>query len=256
MNTLTIIALSLIFLSGIGAILLTIGQSISSSQDKSDIINNTKEENKDLKKELSEIKSERKKLAEELNKRNDELQEKSDYIEKYLTGGEGFPFIQIENFSTQDYNIATGMFNLEIISEFPMYNIRLNIYDYDLLESALSQNKIGSKSLITLQEFEKCRILKRQIEELTPPQTTYLYKKISLKECRYYIQIHARNNTFFEKVVSVIHNKNLSYAYQLYTRDGKLLKEEYGENISSETKSLLLKKLNTISLSHNFDIRE
>ena len=49
MNVLTITALVLIFLGGVGAILLTIGQSISSSQDKKDIINTTKEENINLK---------------------------------------------------------------------------------------------------------------------------------------------------------------------------------------------------------------
>ncbi|MNR59322.1 hypothetical protein D3C85_1805560 [compost metagenome] len=58
MNTLTIIALILIFLGGLGAILLTIGQSLSSADDKKDIMDTTKSENKILKDELSQIRKE------------------------------------------------------------------------------------------------------------------------------------------------------------------------------------------------------
>ena len=66
MNTMTLIALCLIFLGGIGAILLTIGQSISSSKDKSEIIKSVKIENDALKNDIKEIKDERVKLGLEL----------------------------------------------------------------------------------------------------------------------------------------------------------------------------------------------
>jgi hypothetical protein len=45
MNGLTVAALGLIFLGGIGAILLVIGQAKSSQEDKLEIINTTKNEN-------------------------------------------------------------------------------------------------------------------------------------------------------------------------------------------------------------------
>ncbi|MEC3879142.1 hypothetical protein [Parapedobacter sp. 10938] len=74
MNTLTIIALVLIFLGGVGAILLTIGQASSTQKDKLEIINTTKSENTRLKLDLEEIKRERDLLNETLTDRDAEIQ--------------------------------------------------------------------------------------------------------------------------------------------------------------------------------------
>lgn len=109
MNTLTIIALILILLGGIGAILLAVGQSKSSQADKSEIINTTQNENKDLKARLVEIKDERDKLSITLEARDkksqeqnqnieslsNKLVEKSEYIEKYVSGGNNYPYIEM-----------------------------------------------------------------------------------------------------------------------------------------------------------------
>jgi predicted PurR-regulated permease PerM len=80
MNTISIIALILIFLGGVGAILLTIGQSISSTDDKTDIINTTKNENSALKKDLIEIKRERDSLNKTLALRDSNIQKQNKNI--------------------------------------------------------------------------------------------------------------------------------------------------------------------------------
>jgi hypothetical protein len=80
MNTITIIALVLIFSGGIGAILLTIGQTVSSAKNKNEIINITKEENIKLKIDLAEIKEERNELSKALTKRDSAIEEKNDKI--------------------------------------------------------------------------------------------------------------------------------------------------------------------------------
>lgn len=59
MNIISIIALVMIFLGGIGAILLTIGQSIDSAKTKQDLIDVKKGENIELKKQLVDIQRER-----------------------------------------------------------------------------------------------------------------------------------------------------------------------------------------------------
>ncbi|NLN25621.1 MAG: hypothetical protein GX163_08225, partial [Bacteroidetes bacterium] len=143
MNTLTIIALILIFFGGIGAILLTIGQSISSSQDKSDIINTTKDENTNLKKDIEELKKERSQLSEALSQRdevlqqrndsiielNNRLSEKSEYIQNYLTGSNGYPVVDVVNFATPNLNELFGMFKVRLVSKFPIYNLDVSIFD-------------------------------------------------------------------------------------------------------------------------------
>jgi hypothetical protein len=107
MNFIIILALILIALGSVGAILLTIGQIISSSKDKTDIINTTKEQNKMLTDELRDIKQEGNKLADTLGARdeririqnekiqslNNRLAEKQDFIQDYLTGGKSYPLI-------------------------------------------------------------------------------------------------------------------------------------------------------------------
>lgn len=70
----------MIFIGGIGAILLAIGQSISSQNDKTEIISTTKEENKQLKNELADIKKERDVLNKELAIRDKKIHEQTDTI--------------------------------------------------------------------------------------------------------------------------------------------------------------------------------
>lgn len=82
MNTITIAALILIFLGGVGAILLTIGQSISSGKDKDDIINTTKDENTELKKLLKERDSNISKQNGEILELSKQLRQKSEQIIK------------------------------------------------------------------------------------------------------------------------------------------------------------------------------
>ena len=109
MNTLTIIGIFLVFLGGIGGIILALGQAHSAQNDKKEIISTTKSENKDLKSRIVELKEERIKLStmlEERDKRiseqnlkieslNNQLIEKSDYIQKYISGGNSFPSIDV-----------------------------------------------------------------------------------------------------------------------------------------------------------------
>ena len=270
MNTLTIVALGLIFLGGIGAILLTIGQSISSSQDKSDIINTTKSENTNLKKDIAELKRERDELSEALAKRdlilqerndtiielNHKLSEKSEYIQNYLTGGTGYPVIDIENFATDNFNELAGMFKVRLVSKFPIYNLDITIFDYDQLVNSFRQATYTKNPVITMADFNNAKILTYKLDELSPIQKRFLNKKIKLKEARYLIQLQARNNVYIEKIASIVHKTILHFGYQVFTIDGKLVEQGFGDNASNEVQSQLIKKLNTITTADKFDLIE
>ncbi len=260
MNTWTILALIFIFLGGIGAILLTIGQYKSSSRDKNDIINITKSENKGLKKDIAELKNEREVLRKELirrdsllQKRNDtivelsnKLSEKSEYIQKYLTGGNGYPFIDIRNFVTNSSNKFSGMFCVGLFSKFPIYNLMINIIDYDEIEKSISKIPYSAGPVIKMAEYNKAKVLQFQIDELSPTQFRIFGKKFNLTEARYYVQIQARNKTFIEKIASIRFGENLYFGYQLFSTNGKLIKQRLVEQAGKTVKAELLERLNSI----------
>jgi cell division protein FtsB len=270
MSTITIIALGLIFLGGIGAILLAIGQADSASKDKTEIIDITKQENVKLKNNIEELKRERDKLSTELTNRdsilqrkndiiielNQKLSAKSEYMQNYLTGGHGYPILDIEKFGPDNFSGLTGLFNLKSVSKFPIYNITINVFDYDLLQKSIKKVPFSNNLIVTLTDFNNAKILSTKFNELSPSQTRFLDKKIKLQDARYYIQLQARNNAFIEKIVLLIHNAILYFGYQIFTIDEKLIEQNFGENTSEEVKALMIHKLNTISLTNNFDLIE
>ncbi|MEX8546198.1 MAG: hypothetical protein V5804_01235 [Mucilaginibacter sp.] len=270
MNTITIVALVLIFGGGIGAILLTVGQSISSSKDKSDIINTTKQENIALKNDIKELRKERNELNNELVKRDNKLQkrndkiielsqrlsDKSEYIQNYLTGGNGYPVVDIEKFATDNYNENKGLFKLRIVSKFPIYNLTINVYDYDMLLNSFHEKPFTKNPVVTLTDFNKAKIIAFKLDELTPIQTQYLDKKIKLGSARFYIQIRARNNVYIEKIATIIYDNTIYFGYQVFILDGKLMEQGFTNNISEEIQAKLIRKLNSISMKNNFDLAE
>lgn len=270
MNTLTIVALILIFLGGIGAILLTIGQSISSSQDKTDIINTTKNENINLKKDIAELKKERNELSEALAKRDEVLQqrndtiielnhklsEKSEYVQNYLTGGSGYPVVDVENFATNNFNELSGLFKVRLVSKFPIYNLDINIFDYDKLLSSYKKAPYLKNPVVAMTDFNSAKIISYKIDELSPIQTRFFDKKIKLTEARYFIQLQARNNVYIEKIASTIHGTILYFAYQVYTLEGQLVEQKFGDKAPKEVQMKLLEKLNSIPIKINFDLIE
>lgn len=146
MNFITIVSLGLIFFGGIGAILLVIGQSISSQADKTEIISTTQNENKDLKIQLIEIKEERNKLASTLEARdiklhekndtiielNQKLSEKSEYIKNYVTGGDSWCYfsVRLRSIWTQERTFIkqTLLFVLEHDGVYPLPEVHVKFY--------------------------------------------------------------------------------------------------------------------------------
>lgn len=270
MNTLSIIALMLIFLGGLGAILLTIGQSISSSVDKNEIISTTKNENKNLKEDITELRKERNELSETLAKRDQVLQErndiiiglnyklseKSEYIQNYLTGGKGYPVVDVKTLATNNFNELYGMFYVRIVSKYPVYNLDVNIVDYDKLSNSLKKVTYSKNPVLSVTDFNNSKIITHKIDELSPTQSRFFDKKIKLTEARYFIQLLARNDVYIEKMASLIDGTILYYGWQVYTLDGKLLEKGFGENAPLHVQTKLTEKLNSIPTKINFDLTE
>lgn len=264
MNTLIIIALVLIFLGGIGAILLAIGQSISSSRGKTEIITTTKDENQNLKNEINNLKKDRQELSNELQSRDSllqernteiinlshKLEEKSQYIQDYLTGSNGYPFLDFSQLAGE----PNGLFKVIPISKFPIYNLTITVFDYEMLSKKIKEDQLSGRPLLSQADFNTSRILDLRIDELSPPQSWIIDKKIKLSEAKYFVQLRARNAVTIEKIATKVFNQTLYFGFQIFTIDGKFIEERFSLGIPEEAKKILHQVLDSIPSILSFDL--
>jgi hypothetical protein len=261
MNTISIIALCFIFLGGVGAILLTIGQSISSTADKNDIINTTKSENAQLKNDLAEIKTERDSLSKNLELRDsnirdqnkeiialsEKLREKSDYIQEYLTGSQSFPYINYLETQNKQSNAKRIFFKINNDFNTPIYNLQVICFDYDLIESKLEKDFVPNKYIISYEKYMTCKVFHEKFDDLPPLTAITLQHEIPILEKRYYIVYSSRGKHVMEKIALVRVGNSLHFgAIVIRLEDMKVVKELFDDKVSDQTKQLLIKRLKTI----------
>lgn len=260
MSTLSIIALFLIFLGGVGAILLTISQSISSTADKTEIINTTKSENIVLKKDLSEIKKERDLLNQTLEARdsniqkqseqiitlNQKLAEKSDYIQNYLTGGNGFPFLDMREFPQKGDNQQNFLFQLENDFDFPLYNIKITVFDYDKIKKNIYTDKLLSEKHIKIDDYKDAKILETDFSEIPAKQYITIDQQFPVRSGNYYITIHCRNLTIVEKITVLRIGQGNYYGFQVLSLKEDILKQDIKDEMPKEIKTKIIESLNSI----------
>jgi hypothetical protein len=263
MNIFTIIALILIFLGGVGAILLVIGQAKSSAVDKQEIINNTKLENDALKLQIGELKEERQKLNDSLEKRDQKIQDQSskiehlsnklldntDYMQKFISGGEGYPFVDFIVQNKKPGETQKCILISKNESEFPLYNIHIEGYDYEKLlantykfllneeeKTAIAPNDFSSSSVFTYSSD----LLNAGGGEVSP-------NEFEIKNSKYYITINTKNKTLVQKVVMQDFKGKIYIAYELVDMQGKVLKQHFYDNkMSPIAKEFIKSKLNEI----------
>ena len=256
MSIITIVGVVLIFLGGIGGILLSVGQFRSSKNDKNEIIENTKNENDFLKTELNEIKKERADLMELLVERdkkidaqtieiislNKRLIEKSEYIENYLSGGESYPVIELRKSDNDQGFYFWIMNNFDV----PINNVDVQIFDYDLLKSFK-----GNSNSMQMSDYLKSIIYNEYYNVLPPKEYRSTPKIFSLKSARLYAKIHTTNRTVIQ--VLVIHqNITINVGFQVFDTDGNMLQEMFYEPCSSEVKRIMKKDFLEIYHGHEF----
>ena len=257
MNTISIIALILIFFGGVGAILLTIGQSISSSADKNDIINTTKEENRHLKTQLDEIKRERDLLSESLEKRDEnisnqnksiidlsnKLADQSDYIQNFVTGGKGFPIISLLSLDNKSV-----MFKVRNKFDFPLYNVETHIFNYDIITASyFKRAESPNEVFIKLSDYLSARIAVKNWSELPANEFQSIQDQFPLHVGRYLIKIQTRNQSVYEKLVIIDVDGIFRFGFQIFNSNHQLIYQSFDENLNEKFRKPLIEKLNSIN---------
>lgn len=255
MNTLTFIGLALILFGGIGAILLAIGQARTSYNDKTEIIST-------LKQEVSELKVEREKLNTELEFRDKKIQEqnskietlsnklveKSEYNEKYISGGNSYPLIELGSFGNTEDGSSKILFTLKNTFEFPIYNLNIEVYDYDEIQSKTFLYGEKKEKAIKMEDYVHSRIIEFK-KELIPPKTSdSSIGSLQLKPYNLYIIIHTRNKVIIQKIAVIKYEEKFYKGYVIYNLlEKKILEESNNLIYSLDIQNKLKENLNIIS---------
>lgn len=254
MNILTFLGLSLIFLGGVGAILLAIGQARSSFNDKTEIIST-------LKQEVSELKTEREKLNLDLESRDKKIQEqnakieslsnklvdKSEYIEKYISGGNSYPHIELGSLKNSTDGGSSIMFMLKNTFDLPIYNIVIEAYDYDNIQSKTYLYGDKNEKAIKMQDYVHSRIIEFRKDLLSPKTTDSSIGLYPLKPYSLYIIIHTRNKVIIQKIAVIKYGDQYYKGYIVYNLLEKKILEESNYHIYSlDIQKELKEKLNNI----------
>lgn len=261
MNWISIVALIMIFLGGIGAILLTIGQTKDSAKDKQDLIDLTKAENVELKTRLQELQDERKSLKADLEIRdkridtqtnniielNEQLVEKSDYITNYLTGGKGFPIVVINTIkSTNPKDDEKITFTLKNETDLPLYDVTAIIFDWNYIKAKLSNSEHPNKPYLKKEVLQKSLIQRFDQSQMSEDSDVITAEEFNMKDGLLYIKLKCRSSFVHEKMAFVTEGKIIYYGFLIHDKDGKILKEWIDPGATESAKKAIRKKFDLI----------
>jgi hypothetical protein len=271
MSILSIAALVLIFLGGVGAILLTVAQSFEGAKDKQEMIDFTKTENRELKDQLIDIKKERDILKSDLEKRderiqtqtasiiklNEQLVEKSNYISDHLTGGKGYPFIVTSSIKTTNpKNDETTTFTLTNETKLPLYDVTAIVFDWNYLQSKMKVTGKDIPPLLRQEDFAKSIIYRFDQNQIAEHSSIISKNKFDLREGLLYIKLKSRSSFVFEKMAFTIENGIIYQGFIVYDGEGNILKEWMSPNIPDTAKSVIKKKYNLIPQTVTFNLTD
>nr|MBC7614308.1 hypothetical protein [Pseudopedobacter sp.] len=271
MSWLFISSIILIGFGALGGILLTIDQFQSGNDSRDEIIKSVKTNNKQLVKQLTSIEKERNELKKDLELRdskvekqgeeiinlNRKLSEKSEYISNYLTGGEGYPFIDLVGFEVSKADQAKLYIKIENNFDLPLYNINFSIKDYDMIENLSYYGSDNKVRRISEKDYYNSILFKKEMNEIPPHQWNSFESKIPQKPFRFHINIRTKNGVFIEKVVAVeIIKGYFWYGFQLFDNKGNLLLENIKKDMIPSYKKMVLKALKTIPVNLELQLME
>ncbi|AUP81300.1 hypothetical protein C1H87_22300 [Flavivirga eckloniae] len=241
-------------MGSIGGVLFSIKQLYNAQDNKNEIIENLKVQISELKNAndtLSlKLESRDKKLSEQ-NKKiedlNNRIYEKSDFIQNTLFG-KGFCYLDIvsEIISDVSKNDAIVHFRINNEFNFPLYNVSVEIFDFDKLESKVkSINRVKS---IQTTDYDESRIFSKIYPEINPSFSVTLagFQIDYLNINRYYIKITHRNGTYWQRVLFHLENKRIYTLYDVIeTKTSKTVKSDY--QVPKGKEKILKDSLNEIS---------
>jgi len=176
------------------------------------------------------------------------------YIEKYISGGESYPHVEMKRVAGQNGRDDSFLFSVENSFALPIYDIAIQAFDYDKISSLTNSAGAANKSTIKLDDYLSCRLFEFNTAVIPPKEHRMSPDQYTQKSGRLFIVIHSRNKRVIKKI-ALIQRGNNSYGGYLISDDkGNILKEFIYNNPSGDIKLEIKNKLNTIpsELDNNF----
>lgn len=216
--TLTNIAYLFIFLGGIAGIVLAIEQASGSKQDKNDIITTLNTEVSSLRDERNKLNKDLKKRDKAIRKQNDKIEElnqeifeQSKFIKQYISGGDGFPLIEIK--SVRDLN-NNSYFTFLITNSYdlPIYNLEVEGFIYNKLDLKTFQVQNDNVKSIKINDYNENRILIYNKSVLSPKSSNFTDVELQSASNLLHFKIITQNRKLSQNLV-ILKKENFFYIY-------------------------------------------
>ena len=174
----------------------------------------------------------------EVNKLQNKLYDQS-------TGGNSFPFIGLRKAIgiTKDDKFY---FLIENNFDLPIYNITIQIFDFNALSSSSFTKKNEKGIFIKMDDYKKARLYEAELNELPARSSRMSEDLLNPKYSSFLIKINSRNRIVFQKLVIIQKGNDYYAGFSVFDTKGGILKEEIYGNPSSKIKGEIRAKLNEI----------
>jgi hypothetical protein len=175
---------------------------------------------------------------------NNQLIEKSDYIQKYISGGNSFPSIDVNGIPDETGVNAAITFSLVNSFNLPIYDITVEAWDYD---QVIQKTSFTSKEgVIRRGDFSNSKIFTCEMKSL-PPNTIDLHPgSFPLRPYRLWVAIHSRNKFVIQKIAMVNYEGKFYAGYLILEYPNWEKLKEHFYTTSPDIQKELKKELDSI----------
>lgn len=219
--TITNVAYFFVFLGGVAAIVLSLKQAQGAEDDKKEIIE--KQEKK-------------------IHELDSTLKEKIKFIESYISGGEAYPQLDIISVS-RIHNINQMSFQLANNFELPIYDTKVEVYNFDKLKSKII--KVAGKDYsISQSDYTISLLFRDAVSTMTPHSIKGGIYITDVHEGNFYAKLFTRNKMLVQKITIYSFN-GIFYVGMAIYEDGNPKKFDriYSLESTPEIKKILDKRL-------------
>lgn len=251
----TYFAYFMILFGTVGGILLAIIQAKGAKEDSEKQLKGHQKTIVFLKNTTSSLRKDLKNRDEKINSQQEEIKElykvlsgKSDFIEKYISGGNSFPYVKIEEIQNIDHQPTKYFFNIHNDFDLPIYDIHVKIMDYDLFkEKSFLIFGAGEHKFIKVRDFDACTLSTTDINLMYPKSVKSPLVAGHSKEYNLYIKIHSRNKLLHQKITVYILGNRAYIGSEVHDpMEKKMVKSDYNSTAPVEIQKELQKRLKAI----------
>jgi hypothetical protein len=219
--------------------------------------------------EIDKLRAQNDSLVENLAKRDKEiaaqsdkilhlsnnLVEKSDYISNHITG-KGYPLLVPTALKASRETVdETVTFTLLNEGEYPLYDIQINVMDWNFVESKIKKREKSDEMFLSQSDFKKSLILVLEHSQIFPASSMLDKDRFDMRDGLLYIVLKCRSSFLHEKIAFFKKDRAVYYKFVVYDKDA-IIKEWITPNTPVEVQGILDQKLARIPKKVKFTLTD